>query len=112
MKPDCLLISDAVQPKTPCLPLRTRPLTHASHCGGGDSWVGPDSMRSSVGWLVDVAAIDRARILRGWTRRDLGRHARVDEGHSLRPFRWPPATDLRHSSCRLLGSWADAGRGD
>ena len=31
-------------------------------------------------WFVDVATIDRARILRGWTRRDLGRHARVDEG--------------------------------
>ena len=31
-------------------------------------------------WSVDVAAVDRARIVRGWTRRDLGRHARVDEG--------------------------------
>ena len=33
-----------------------------------------------MAWFVDVAAIDRARILRGWTRRDLGREARVDEG--------------------------------
>jgi len=31
-------------------------------------------------WSVDVAAIDRARILRGWTRRDLAEHAHVDEG--------------------------------
>jgi DNA-binding Xre family transcriptional regulator len=30
--------------------------------------------------VVDVAAIDRARVLRGWTRRDLARHAHVDEG--------------------------------
>jgi transcriptional regulator with XRE-family HTH domain len=31
-------------------------------------------------WSVDALAIDRARILRGWTRRDLARHAHVDEG--------------------------------
>jgi transcriptional regulator with XRE-family HTH domain len=31
-------------------------------------------------WSVDVAAIERARILRGWTRRDLARQAHVDEG--------------------------------
>jgi len=41
---------------------------------------GPVSMRSSLEWSVDAAAIDRARILRGWTRRDLGREAHVDEG--------------------------------
>jgi transcriptional regulator with XRE-family HTH domain len=29
---------------------------------------------------VDVATLDRARILRGWTRRELGREANVDEG--------------------------------
>ena len=34
----------------------------------------------ALDWSVDVATIDRARILRGWTRRDLARHARVDEG--------------------------------
>jgi transcriptional regulator with XRE-family HTH domain len=34
----------------------------------------------ALDWSVDVAAIDRARILRGWTRRDLARRARVDEG--------------------------------
>ena len=31
-------------------------------------------------WSVDGGAIDRARILRGWTRRDLARYAHVDEG--------------------------------
>jgi transcriptional regulator with XRE-family HTH domain len=33
-----------------------------------------------LGWSVDTAVIDRARILRGWTRRDLARRAHVDEG--------------------------------
>jgi transcriptional regulator with XRE-family HTH domain len=37
-------------------------------------------MRSIAEWSVDVAAIDRSRIRRGWTRRDLGRRAHVDEG--------------------------------
>lgn len=31
-------------------------------------------------WSVDAGAVDRARILRGWTRRDLARQAHVDEG--------------------------------
>ena len=31
-------------------------------------------------WSVDLAAVDRARILRGWTLRELGRKAGVDEG--------------------------------
>lgn len=31
-------------------------------------------------WSVDGGAIDRARILRGWTRRDLAQNAHVDEG--------------------------------
>jgi transcriptional regulator with XRE-family HTH domain len=34
----------------------------------------------SLEWSIDTAAIDRARILRGWTRRDLAREAHVDEG--------------------------------
>ena len=36
-------------------------------------------VKPSSKWAVDVVAIDRARILRGWTRRDLGREAHVDE---------------------------------
>jgi transcriptional regulator with XRE-family HTH domain len=35
---------------------------------------------SPAQWSIDLAAIDRARIVRGWTRRDLGRAAHVDEG--------------------------------
>ncbi len=31
-------------------------------------------------WSVDIEALERARILHGWTRRDLGREAHVDEG--------------------------------
>jgi DNA-binding Xre family transcriptional regulator len=34
----------------------------------------------SVDWSVNAGAIDRARILRGWTRRDLAQQAHVDEG--------------------------------
>jgi len=31
-------------------------------------------------WAVDVAVIERARVLHGWTRRDLAAQAQVDEG--------------------------------
>jgi transcriptional regulator with XRE-family HTH domain len=34
----------------------------------------------AVDWSIDAGAINRARILRGWTRRDLARRAHVDEG--------------------------------
>jgi DNA-binding Xre family transcriptional regulator len=37
-------------------------------------------IRQTLKWSVDAAAIDRARILRGWTRRDLAQKAHVDEG--------------------------------
>lgn len=37
-------------------------------------------MTSSPDWSVDLVTIDRARVLRGWTRRDLGREAHIDEG--------------------------------
>ena len=36
--------------------------------------------QATLEWAVDVAAIDRARILRRWTRRDLARHGHLDEG--------------------------------
>ena len=38
------------------------------------------TLRRTLEWSVDVAAIDRARIIQGWTRRDLAQHAHVDEG--------------------------------
>jgi transcriptional regulator with XRE-family HTH domain len=31
-------------------------------------------------WSVDASGIDRARILRGWTRRELAQLAHLDEG--------------------------------
>jgi len=31
-------------------------------------------------WTVNVEEIERARILQGWTRRDLARQAHIDEG--------------------------------
>ncbi len=37
-------------------------------------------MRPALEWSVDTSAIDRARVLNGWTRRDLAQHAHVDEG--------------------------------
>ncbi len=44
-------------------------------------WNYPHICRYEVAPMVrGAAAIDRARILRGWTRRELGRHAHVDEG--------------------------------
>jgi len=38
------------------------------------------TQQQAIEWSVDTAVIDCARILRGWTRRDLARHAHVDEG--------------------------------
>lgn len=38
------------------------------------------TLKRTQSWSVDTAAIDRARILHGWTRRDLARHAHIDEG--------------------------------
>lgn len=38
------------------------------------------TLQRAMEWPVDADAMDRARILRGWTRRDLSQHAHVDEG--------------------------------
>jgi transcriptional regulator with XRE-family HTH domain len=38
------------------------------------------TIQRTLEWSVDAAVIDRARILRGWTRRDLEQQAHVDEG--------------------------------
>lgn len=40
----------------------------------------PGQMRASTEWSVDVVAIDRARIILGWTQRALSEAAHVDEG--------------------------------
>ncbi|HXC77225.1 MAG TPA: helix-turn-helix transcriptional regulator [Candidatus Acidoferrum sp.] len=56
-------------------------------------------------WSVDVAAIDRCRILRGWTRRDLARHAHVDEGTLCDLFagRRRPSFGTLRALCKALG---------
>ena len=36
--------------------------------------------QGSLVWAADTAVVDRSRVLRGWTRRDLAEHAHVDEG--------------------------------
>lgn len=41
----------------------------------------------SGGWYVDLEAIDRARVLQGWTRGELARRARVDPGTVSGVFR-------------------------
>jgi transcriptional regulator with XRE-family HTH domain len=37
-------------------------------------------LQQALKWSVDASGIDRARILRGWTRRELAQRAHVDEG--------------------------------
>jgi transcriptional regulator with XRE-family HTH domain len=55
-------------------------------------------------WAVDVAAIDRARVLQGWTRRDLARQAHVDEGTLCDLFagRRRPTFGTLRALCRAL----------
>ena len=51
----------------------------ARHRDPGEAGAKTVSVRAQQ-WSVDAGGVDRARILRGWTRRDLARHAHVDEG--------------------------------
>jgi DNA-binding Xre family transcriptional regulator len=55
-------------------------------------------------WAVDVAAIDRARVLRGWTRRDLAQQAHVDEGTLCDLFarRRRPTFGTLRAICQIL----------
>jgi len=59
----------------------------------------------ALAWSVDAAAIDRARILRGWTRRDLAEQARVDEGTLCDLFagRRRPTFGTLRALCNSLG---------
>jgi transcriptional regulator with XRE-family HTH domain len=62
------------------------------------------TLKRGLDWSVDVAVIDRGRILRGWTRRDLARQAHVDEGTLCDLFagrRRPTFATLR-TICRAL----------
>jgi DNA-binding Xre family transcriptional regulator len=38
------------------------------------------TLQRALEWSVNAGAIDRARILRAWTRRDLAQQSHVDEG--------------------------------
>ena len=62
-------------------------------------------MRQPAPWSVDKEAIDRARILRGWTRRELGRQAHVDEGTLCDLFarRRQPTFGTLTAVCLALG---------
>ena len=61
-------------------------------------------MKSLAHWSVDVAAIERTRILRGWTRRQLGREPHVDEGTLCDLFasRRPPSFGTLRALCSAL----------
>ena len=63
------------------------------------------AVRAVAEWRVDVASIDRARILRGWTRRDLGRQAHVDEGTLCDLFagRRRPTFGTVRALCQAVG---------
>lgn len=58
----------------------------------------------SLEWSVNIAALDQARILRGWTRRDLARQAHVDEGTLCDLFacRRRPTFGTLRALCREL----------
>ncbi len=62
-------------------------------------------MGSLPQWYLDVTTIDRARILRGWTRRDLGRQANIDEGTLCDLFagRRRPNFGTLRAVCHALG---------
>lgn len=62
------------------------------------------TLQRALDWSVDVAAIDRGRILRGWTRRDLARQAHVDEGTLCDLFagRRRPTFGTLRAICRAL----------
>jgi DNA-binding Xre family transcriptional regulator len=52
--------------------------------GGGDEGAhggrAVKARRRRVGWKLDPRGIERARVLRGWTQRELAMAARVDPG--------------------------------
>jgi DNA-binding Xre family transcriptional regulator len=55
-------------------------------------------------WSVRADVIDQVRVLRGWTRRDLGRHAQVDEGTlcDLFALRRRPTFGTLRAVCKAL----------
>jgi DNA-binding Xre family transcriptional regulator len=65
---------------------------------------GPGTTRPWA-WSVDVALIERSRTLRGWTRRELARRARVDPGtlSDLLTHRRRPTFGTVQAICAALG---------
>jgi transcriptional regulator with XRE-family HTH domain len=63
------------------------------------------TLQRALEWSVDGGTIDRARILRGWTRRDLAREAHVDEGTLCDLFagRRRPTFGTLQALCQVLG---------
>jgi len=61
-------------------------------------------LQRTLEWSIDVAAIDRARILQGWTRRELAKNARVDEGTLCDLFagRRRPTFGTLRAMCHVL----------
>jgi DNA-binding Xre family transcriptional regulator len=62
------------------------------------------AVRETDDWAVDIAVLNRARVLHGWTRRDLGREAHVDEGTLCDLFagRRRPTFGTLHAVCGAL----------
>ncbi len=62
------------------------------------------TLQRTLEWSIDVAAIDRARILQGWTRRELAKNARVDEGTLCDLFagRRRPTFGTLRAMCHVL----------
>ena len=56
------------------------------------------------GWTVDPAGIERARVLGGWTQRDLAMAARIDPGTLSDALSIAPPTDAKplQAICRPL----------
>ena len=62
------------------------------------------SCAADLEWSVHVQAIERARILRGWTQRDLAGRAGVDEGTlcDLLAVRRRPTFGTLRAICQAL----------
>ncbi|MBJ7599589.1 MAG: helix-turn-helix transcriptional regulator [Candidatus Dormibacteraeota bacterium] len=57
-----------------------------------------------IGWKLDPAGIERARVLRGWTQRELALAARVDPGtlSDALTMRRRPTLGTLQAICRSL----------
>ena len=84
-------------------------LSRAGRCEAGAKVV---TLRPALEWSVDTGAIDRARVLNGWTRRDLAQHAHVDEGTLCDLFAGRRRPYLRHTPRPLPNTRVIARRHD